>query len=215
MLLFFSHLSPCLIGMEACAGAHYWARELVKLGPRPIAKDYETFCHAGAIHTRPEGNGEAPRLPDVEGDKPKWSKIKCYPIGIRPLTRRETRQARHHAQAHQEGECSNENRPSLGRENRWINTDTQTSPLDTIGAWRHSSQPSYSPQRFHFCFDPERGMSLRMGELVRILKSEGPCSIQLIYGARCPEDGASGTERLHRCGCFGAFPHPSTGSERL
>src|SRR5262245_58305641 len=25
-------LPPCLIGMEACATAHYWARELTKLG---------------------------------------------------------------------------------------------------------------------------------------------------------------------------------------
>jgi transposase len=25
-------LEPCLIGMEACAGAHYWAREIQKLG---------------------------------------------------------------------------------------------------------------------------------------------------------------------------------------
>jgi transposase len=32
MMLFFSRLAPCLIGMEACAGAHYWARELAKLG---------------------------------------------------------------------------------------------------------------------------------------------------------------------------------------
>ena len=32
MLLFFSRLAPCLIGVEACAGAHYWARELTKLG---------------------------------------------------------------------------------------------------------------------------------------------------------------------------------------
>ncbi|MFT3688885.1 MAG: hypothetical protein QM789_07815 [Paenirhodobacter sp.] len=32
MLLFFSRLAPCLIGMEACAGAHYWARELTKFG---------------------------------------------------------------------------------------------------------------------------------------------------------------------------------------
>lgn len=32
MLVFFSRLTPCLIGMEACAGAHYWARELTKLG---------------------------------------------------------------------------------------------------------------------------------------------------------------------------------------
>src|SRR6476646_1472918 len=29
---FFEALPPCLIGMEACASAHYWARELRKLG---------------------------------------------------------------------------------------------------------------------------------------------------------------------------------------
>jgi transposase len=28
----FGRLPPCLIGMEACAGAHFWARELAKLG---------------------------------------------------------------------------------------------------------------------------------------------------------------------------------------
>jgi transposase len=28
----FARLEPCLVGMEACAGAHYWARELTKLG---------------------------------------------------------------------------------------------------------------------------------------------------------------------------------------
>ncbi len=32
MLEFFKALPPCLIGMEACATAHYWARELTKLG---------------------------------------------------------------------------------------------------------------------------------------------------------------------------------------
>lgn len=32
LLLFFSRLKPCLIGMEACAGAHCWSRELAKLG---------------------------------------------------------------------------------------------------------------------------------------------------------------------------------------
>lgn len=32
VLRFFSRLSPCLVGMEACATAHYWARELAKLG---------------------------------------------------------------------------------------------------------------------------------------------------------------------------------------
>ena len=31
---FFAQLSPCVIWMEACGGAHYWARELGKLGTR-------------------------------------------------------------------------------------------------------------------------------------------------------------------------------------
>jgi transposase len=34
MLEFFANLPPCLIGIEACGGAHYWARELTKLGHR-------------------------------------------------------------------------------------------------------------------------------------------------------------------------------------
>jgi len=32
MLEFFQQLRSCLIGMEACAGSHYWARELTKFG---------------------------------------------------------------------------------------------------------------------------------------------------------------------------------------
>ena len=32
VIRFFKALPPCLIGMEACATAHYWARELTKLG---------------------------------------------------------------------------------------------------------------------------------------------------------------------------------------
>ena len=32
VLSFFSRLAPCLVGMEACATAHYWARELAALG---------------------------------------------------------------------------------------------------------------------------------------------------------------------------------------
>ena len=32
VMKFFAALSPCLVGMEACATAHYWARELTKLG---------------------------------------------------------------------------------------------------------------------------------------------------------------------------------------
>ena len=32
VLAFFEKLPPCLVGMEACATAHHWARELTKLG---------------------------------------------------------------------------------------------------------------------------------------------------------------------------------------
>jgi transposase len=32
MMKFFAVLPPCLVGMEACATAHYWARELTRLG---------------------------------------------------------------------------------------------------------------------------------------------------------------------------------------
>jgi transposase len=32
MLAFFVNLSVCVVGMEACAGSHFWARELTRLG---------------------------------------------------------------------------------------------------------------------------------------------------------------------------------------
>lgn len=32
LLKFFAKLPPCLIGIEACASSHYWARELIALG---------------------------------------------------------------------------------------------------------------------------------------------------------------------------------------
>src|ERR1700738_1309532 len=64
-IAFFKALPPCLIGMEACATAHYWARELTKLGHegrlmpakdvkayvkrnKNDAADAEPICEAGA-----------------------------------------------------------------------------------------------------------------------------------------------------------------------
>ena len=63
VLAFFAGLPPCLVGMEACASAHYWARELQALGHkvrlippqyvRPFVKtnkndaaDAEAICEA-------------------------------------------------------------------------------------------------------------------------------------------------------------------------
>jgi transposase len=42
VLSFFAGLSPTIVGMEACGGAHYWARELARLGHevRLIAPQY-------------------------------------------------------------------------------------------------------------------------------------------------------------------------------
>ena len=44
MLRFFQELSPCLVGLEACATAHYWARELTKLEVRLMpARDVKAY----------------------------------------------------------------------------------------------------------------------------------------------------------------------------
>jgi len=42
VLTFFANLPRCLIGMEACGGAHFWARELTRLGHevRPMPPQY-------------------------------------------------------------------------------------------------------------------------------------------------------------------------------
>jgi transposase len=46
LLRFFEKRSPCLVGMEACAGAHHWARQIsafgheVKLMPPAYVKPY-------------------------------------------------------------------------------------------------------------------------------------------------------------------------------
>src|SRR5213075_1769132 len=46
VLAFFKPLPACLVGLEACATAHYWARELTKLGHRVRlmpAKDVKAY----------------------------------------------------------------------------------------------------------------------------------------------------------------------------
>ena len=42
VLVFFANLPPCLVGLEACGGAHFWARQLTRLGHevRLIAPQY-------------------------------------------------------------------------------------------------------------------------------------------------------------------------------
>lgn len=49
VLSFFAQLPGCLVGIEACAGSHYWARELLKLGhdARLMAAQFVTPYRAG------------------------------------------------------------------------------------------------------------------------------------------------------------------------
>jgi len=69
VLAFFANLPRCLIGMEACGGAHYWARELTRLGhevrlmPPQYVKAYvKTNKHDAADA---EGCCEAVRRPGM------------------------------------------------------------------------------------------------------------------------------------------------------
>ena len=55
VMKFFAAVPPCLVGMEACATAHHWARELTKLGHEVRlmpAKDVKAYVNATRT-TRP------------------------------------------------------------------------------------------------------------------------------------------------------------------
>ena len=39
VLAFFEALPPCVVAMEACGGAHYWGREIGKLGHEVRVED--------------------------------------------------------------------------------------------------------------------------------------------------------------------------------
>src|SRR5215475_3497709 len=47
VLAFFAKLPPCLVGMEACGSAHYWGREIAKLGHTvKLAEVCQGLCQA-------------------------------------------------------------------------------------------------------------------------------------------------------------------------
>jgi len=54
LLELIASLPPCLIGMEACSGAHYWAREFLKFGHtvRIMAPKFVAPYRLGGKHTK-------------------------------------------------------------------------------------------------------------------------------------------------------------------
>ena len=93
VLAFFGKLPPCLVGMEACATSHHWAREIAKLGhdvrmmpPRYVkpylkrnkndAADAEAICEAVQ---RP--NEQAGSRPAQRGWKGQSSDNAPTPVG--------------------------------------------------------------------------------------------------------------------------------------
>src|SRR3954464_11464450 len=61
VLAFFASLPVCVVGMEACAGSHFWAREIARLGGSVNfrgelrsrqASAYHKLYHAAEIRSR-------------------------------------------------------------------------------------------------------------------------------------------------------------------
>jgi hypothetical protein len=81
---FFQKLPPCMVGIEACATAHHWSRELSALGHevrlmppayvKPYVKrhkndaaDAEAICEAVIPHLRDAGGGSIINLSSIYG----------------------------------------------------------------------------------------------------------------------------------------------------
>src|SRR3984957_10653967 len=76
VLSFFANIPSCLVGLEACGGSHFWARELAKLGHdarlmparyvrayvktnKHDAADAEACCEAALAQNNPDARGVA------------------------------------------------------------------------------------------------------------------------------------------------------------
>jgi transposase len=69
LMSFIAQCPPCLIGLEACSGAHYWAREFEKLGhePRIIAAKFVEPYRKGSKNDNNDAEAicEAARRPNI------------------------------------------------------------------------------------------------------------------------------------------------------
>ena len=84
VLAFFSKLPRCLVGMEACATAHYWARELralgheVRLMPAQYVKAYVKRKRCGCASDLQGGCA----APTIASDSLLYNKLTTFKLKV-------------------------------------------------------------------------------------------------------------------------------------
>ncbi|MCP5018031.1 MAG: IS110 family transposase [Ketobacter sp.] len=82
MLAHFANLPPCLVGMEACASAHYWGRELTKLG--------HTVKLIPAQHVKPYIRGNKNDYNDAQGIAEAVTRPEMRFVAIKSIEQQDT-----------------------------------------------------------------------------------------------------------------------------
>ena len=90
LLAAFSNLPPCLIGMEACSGAHHWARQLLAMGHkvRLIAPKFVTPYRLGGKRGKNDAADAAAICEAVQRPHLRFVPIKSVEQQARLATRR-------------------------------------------------------------------------------------------------------------------------------
>src|SRR5206468_3297850 len=78
LLELLAQLSPCIIGMEACSGAHHWARHLLNMGhaPKLMAPKFVSPYRMQGRHGKNDANDAAAICEAVTRPKMRFVPIK-------------------------------------------------------------------------------------------------------------------------------------------
>jgi transposase len=77
VLVFFQKLSPCLVGIEACASAHHWSCELQALG--------HTVRLMPPAYVKPGALAIGPKLPRPSSILPRRRRRPVDPVSWKPM----------------------------------------------------------------------------------------------------------------------------------